>query len=268
MNAHSRGRIGALLQRYVFIHRRSLIRAFDIFFWPVTDLLIWGFVTLYLQRVAEAPTAQLIVFLIGALISWDIHYRGQQAVTISLMEEIWTRNIVNMLIAPIRLWEWISATFLYSLMKIGIITVLLTGLAHWLYHFNLLRMGWTFFPLAGSLLLFGWAIGMFTAGLLLRFGYAAEALIWGIPFLLQPFSCVFYPVETLPGWAQLIARSLPSTYAFEALRAVFQHQPVRWTTWWFLAGLTAVYFALGIGCFVWLFRRARASGHLGRLGQD
>lgn len=35
-----------------------------------------------------------------------------------------------------------------------------------------------------------------------------------------------------------------------------------------LAGLNAVYFVLGIACFVWLFRRARATGRLGRLGQD
>ena len=262
-------RIGGLCQRYLMLHRRSLIRSFDIFFWPVMDLLIWGFVTLYLQReVAAGPAAQFIVFLIGALISWDLHYRGQQAVSISLMEEIWTRNIVHMLIAPIRLWEWIAASFLYSLLKVTVITALLALLARWFYAFELVRIGWAFFPLAASLLVFGWAIGLLTAGLLLRFGYAAEALIWGIPFLMQPFSCVFYPVSALPGWAQGIARCLPTTYAFEALRAVLREGSVPWTVWPPILGLTMAYFAVSAGCLVWMFRLARIRGQLGRLGQD
>jgi ABC-2 type transport system permease protein len=262
-------RIGAMFLRYLFLHRRSLIRAFDVCFWPVMDLLIWGFLTRYLQQeVATAPAAHLLVFLIGALISWDIHYRGQQAVTVSLMEEIWTRNIVNILISPLRLWEWIAASAVYGALKVGVVTVLLAVLAKGLYAFELARIGWTFLPLAASLLIFGWAIGILTGGLLLRFGYAAEALIWGIPFLIQPFSCVFYPLATLPGWAQAIARCLPSTYAFEAMRTVLRDGTVPGTTWLWIAGLNAAYLALGLACFVWLYRRSRATGRLGRLGQD
>ncbi|MBI3996742.1 MAG: ABC transporter permease [Candidatus Omnitrophica bacterium] len=261
-------RISAIFQRYVLLHRRSLIRAFDICFWPVMDLLIWGFVTMYLQQLAGGSAAQVIVFLIGALISWDIHYRGQQAVTISLMEEIWTRNIVNMLIAPIRLWEWIAASFLYATLKVGLVTLILCVLAKTLYAFEIVRVGWTFVPLAASLLLFGWAIGLLTAGLLLKFGYAAEALIWGIPFLLQPFSCVFYPVESLPHWAQRMARCLPSTYAFEALRASLRGGTVEWSVWGWIVGLNVSYFALGLGCLIWCFQDARAAGRLSRLGQE
>ena len=261
-------RIGALFQRYVWLHRRSLIRSFDIFFWPVMDLLIWGFVTRYIQQAAGGPIAQLIIFLIGAMISWDIHYRGQQAVTISLMEEIWTRNIVNVLIAPIRLWEWVAASFLYGALKVGIVTLLLAVIAKWLYAFELVRVGWAFLPLAANLLFFGWAIGIFTAGLLLRFGYAAEALIWGIPFLIQPFSCVFYPASVLPTWAQFIARCLPSTYVFEALRMALKEGSVPWTVWPPILGLNLLYCALGAWLFVWMFGRARTTGRLGRLGQD
>ena len=261
-------RISALLLRYVFLHRRNLIRAFDIFFWPVMDLLIWGFLTLYIQQNAVGSIAQFIIFLIGALIAWDIHYRGQQAITISLMEEIWTQNITNMLIAPIRLWEWLTASFLYGLIKVSLVTLILAGVAKLLYAFDLARVGWAFVPLVANLLIFGWAIGMATSGLLLRFGYAAEALIWGIPFLLQPFSCVFYPLSILPRWAQVIARGLPSTYAFEALRAAVHGEPVRWMVWGIIVGLNSVYMAVGLGLFMWMFRQARATGRLGRLGQD
>ena len=262
-------RIGAMFRRYLLLHRRSLLRSFDIFFWPVMDLLIWGFLALYLQRSARVgPAAEVAVFLIGAMISWDVHYRGQQAVTISLMEEIWTRNIVNVLISPLRLWEWIASSLLYGALKVAVVTGLLAALSRWLYAFDLFRVGWAFLPLAAMLLVFGWAIGIFTAGVLLRFGYAAEALIWGIPFLVQPFSCVFYPLASLPGWAQAIARLLPSTYTFEALRAVLRGEPVTAASWLTILGLNALYLTLGIAGFVWLFRRAREGGHLGRLGQD
>lgn len=264
----SLARIGALFQRYLLLHRRSLIRAFDIVFWPVMDLLIWGFVSRYIQQEAEGPVAQLIVFLIGTMIAWDIHYRGQQAVTVSLMEDIWTRNVVNLLIAPIRLREWVTATFLYGALKVLAVTLLLAVLAERLYAFNLLRVGWAFVPLAASLLFFGWAIGIVTAGLLLRFGYAAEALIWGIPFLIQPFSCVFYPLHTLPVWAQVVARGLPSAYTFEALRAILQGRPVAWEAWLMIAGLNLLYFTLGMALFVWMLQQARVAGRLGRLGQD
>jgi len=181
--------IHGMFLRYVFLHRRSLmIRAFDIFFWPVMDLLIWGFVTLYVQRIAETQVAQLMLFLIGAMILWDIHYRGQQAVTISLMEEIWNRNLTNILISPLRLWEWLAATCCYGALKVGLVTLILALVAKWLYAFDLIRVGWAFLPLAANLLIFGWGIGLVTSGLLLRFGYAAEALIWGVPFLVQPFA--------------------------------------------------------------------------------
>jgi ABC-2 type transport system permease protein len=148
------------------------------------------------------------------------------------------------------------------------VTLLLAVLAQALYAFQITQIGWTLVPLAASLLMFGWAVGIGTSGILLRYGYAAEALIWGIPFLLQPFSCVFYPLETLPPWAQAIARWLPTSHTFEALRTALQGGSVDGAVWLRIAGLNALYFALGVGCFLELFRRARAAGRLGRLGQD
>src|SRR5437870_2956768 len=96
-------RIYAMLCRYTYLQRRSLPRTLNIFFWPVMELLVWGYVTLYLQR-AAVPLSNVIVFLIGAMIFWDLLYRSQQAVSLGVMEEVWTRNIINTLITPLRLW--------------------------------------------------------------------------------------------------------------------------------------------------------------------
>ena len=264
----SANRILAMFLRYAFLHRRSVVRTFDIVFWPVMNLLVWGFLSVYLRETMVSAAGGFMFFLVGAIIGWDIHYRGQLAVTISIMEEIWTRNLINVLISPLRLWEWIAATFLYGALKVSLVTAILGSLAYGLYAFNLADIGPAFVPLAASLLVFGWAIGLFTSGLLLRFGYAAEALIWGIPFLIQPFSCVFYPLETLPAWARSIAVILPSTYAFEGLRTALRAEPVTWSIWGPVIILNLCYLALGTVSLLWFYRRARDTGRLGRLGRD
>ena len=260
-------RIWAVFRRYCYLHRRSVVRSFDLFFWPVMELLLFGFLALYIRNVAPDSLGGVIFFLIGALISWDIHYRAQQAVTVPLLDELWTRNLIHLVISPLRLWEWIAATFFYGALKVGIITLILTGLAKALYAFDFWRVGWEFAPMAGGLLMFGWALGLFTSALLIRYGLAGEALIWGVPFLIQPFSCVFYPLSTLPAWAQPIARILPTTYAFEGLRAALRHEPVPSSTWIGLFGLGLVYFAAGVAVLVWMLRKARREGSLGSPGR-
>ena len=260
-------RIYAMLCRYTYLQRRSLPRTLNMFFWPVMELLVWGYVTLYLQR-AAASIANVIVFLIGAMIFWDLLYRSQQAVSLGVMEEVWTRNLINTLITPLRLWEWMVATFLYGLLKGVIVTVLLATLAVWLYHFELWRLGWWLGLFAFEVLIFGWAVGLMTAGLLFRYGYAAEALIWGIPFLIQPFSAVFYPLSVLPSWARAIAHALPSTYVFEGMRSVIQQHTLDWRLLGISTGLNMIYLTVGAVIFRALFVSARATGRLARIGVE
>jgi ABC-2 type transport system permease protein len=260
-------RIWAMTLRYLYLHRRSWVRNLSIGFWPVMDLLIWGYVTLYIRQVAGL-VGHIAVFFVGAMIFWDIHYRVQQGVTLSLMEEVWTRNIINVLISPLRLWEWVAATCLYSLMKVAGVVLVLGVLAQVLYAFRLTSVGWVAVPLAAQLLVFGWAIGIVTAGLLLRFGYAAEMLIWAIPFLIQPFSAVFYPVSVLPAPAQAVSRILPTTYVFEGLRMVLQQGRLEPSYLVWATALNLVYVAVGAAVFIRLFRAAQASGRLSRLGQE
>lgn len=262
-------RIGAMILRYLFLHKRSLPRTLEIFFWPVMDLLVWGFVTVYIQRWAQASLlGQIIVFLIGGMILWDILFRSQQSVSLSFMEEMWSRNVINLLISPLRIWEWITATFLYGLIKVALIGCVLALLAWLLYAFKLWTIG---LPLVGFitlLVLFGWGLGMATAGILLRWGHAAEALIWGVPFLIQPISAVFYPLQTLPQWLRPIAVCLPSTHIFEGMRAAIAGQPVDPMIYVLALGLDVVFAVIGAFFFTWTFAMSKRSGRLGRLGMD
>lgn len=262
-------RIRAMLWRYLYLHKRSVSRTLELVFWPVMELFVWGFVQLYFQTLVQTESARLIVFLINSLIFWDLLYRSQQGVSISIIEDIWTQNILNILISPLRIWEWLTATFIYGLAKILVITFLLAVLALGLYHFHLVNeLGFYLIPFMANLLFFGWALGVFTSGLLLRWGHAVEALIWGIPFLIQPISAIFYPLSVLPSWVQKISLLIPSTYVFEGMRAVIQNGdlPISYFLISFLLNL--IYFLVAALFFNWMYRCSRATGRLGRLGMD
>ncbi len=265
----SLNRISAMLLRYLYLHKRSVPRTFEIIFWPVMELFVWGFVTMYIQRVAGGDISRIIVFLINAMIFWDVLYRAQQSVSISIIEEIWTQNIVNLLISPLRIWEWMAATFIYGFVKTSLITIILGFLAFSLYKFNLVSAdGLYLIPMVFNLLLFGWAVGVFTAGLIIRWGHAAEALIWGVPFLLQPISAIFYPLSVLPPWVRVISRCIPSTYVFEGMRAVIATGTMPSDYFFISFGLNIFYFILGGLFFYWMYRMAHVAGRLGRLGMD
>jgi ABC-2 type transport system permease protein len=258
-----------MLLRYLFLHKRSLPRTLEIVFWPVMELLVWGFVTVYLRSLMQDSLSNLFFFLINAMIFWDILYRSQQAVSIAIVEDIWTQNIVNILVSPIRIWEWLVATFIYGLGKVLLITVILAGIALGLYRFNLIdNLGFYVIPLVANLLLFGWAVGVFTSALIIRWGHAAEALVWGVPYLLQPLSAIYYPLSVLPPWLQCISRLLPSTYVFEGMRAVSTTQRIPVGYFWLALGLNLFYFLLAGIFFKRMYLAARKSGRLGRLGMD
>lgn len=262
-------RIATLFLRYFYLHKRSVPRTLELVFWPVMELLVWGFVAVYVQSMAADSLSRVIVFLINAMIFWDILYRSQQGVTISFMEEVWAQNLTNMLVSPLRLWEWITATFLYGLAKTLVITIILVVIATGLYRFNMItELGFYMLPLIANLLIFGWALGITTSALIIRWGHAAEALIWGVPFLVQPFSAIYYPLSVLPPWVQAISRCLPSTYVFEGMRQVLRDGGMPWENWLTGLLLNGVFFAGGTVFFRWLFSQSLDQGKLVHLGMD
>jgi ABC-2 type transport system permease protein len=261
-------RIYASVLRLLYLHKRSLPRNLEICFWPVMDLLVWGFLTVYLRQISAPGTSEVILFLIGAMIFWDIMYRAQQGITIPLMEEFWSRSVTNLLITPIRTWEWITAMFTYGVLKIAVTTVLLCAIAFLLYQYNIIMFGPALIPFVFNLLFFGWALGIFTAGLLIRWSHSAEAFIWGVPFFIQPVSAVFYPLEVLPGWIRWISISLPSTHVFEGMRAVLREGFMPWRSLILSASLNVIYFAVAALFFAAMMARSRRDGRLAKLGQD
>jgi len=262
-------RIRAMFLRFLYLHKRSSARLLEIILWPVMSLLVWGFTMLYLQTLAPDTASKILCALLNAVIFWDILYRSQLLVTVSLTEEIGSQNLLNLLISPIRGWEWAVAIFLYGLTKTFVIVSLLAGLALLLYNFDLVGQMGFFLPLlALNLVFFGWILGIFTCALVIRWGRSADALIWGIPFLIQPLSAIYYPVSILPEPLQCVSKLFPSTYVFEGMRLILKTgtMPFQYTA--IGLALNGIYFLSGILFFRWMYRRAFVTGRLLRFGTE
>lgn len=263
--SHALQRIWGLVLRYLYLYRRNVARLGDVVFWPVMELVVWGFMTQYLQQL-DAPKAA--VYLLGGVILWDLLYRSQMAISLAFTEEIWARNIANIFISPVSLPEYVAATAVVGVLRglVGFLLLALLSIA--LYAFNIFALGPALVPCMLILMLFGWAIGMVTMGLILRFGKAAEALVWGVPFLFQPLVAVFYPVSILPTPLQYVARAIPATHAFEAMRHTLSTGAPLWPTLTTALLLNIVWLAGAAAFLGFMLDRMRRTGYLGKLGME
>ncbi len=254
--------IWALVLRYIFLYTRNPVRLVEMVFWPVVDLLVWGNLTLFLQRNSSQEFGNYIVFLLGAMILWDIMFRAQQGVAISFLEDVWTRNLLNVFVAPVRTTEYLGATFAVGILRIAVTGVVLGSIAWLGYAFNVFILEWWLVPFFLNLMLFGWSLGMISTALILRWGQAAESLAWAVPFFIQPVVAVFYPVADMPAWSQPVAWAFPATYIFEGMREVMRTGSMNLTLLAQALVLNLVYLAAAGGLFGWILNLTRKRGLL------
>lgn len=238
----------------------------EVFYWPLLDLLLWGFISLYLVKFKE-NVPNFVAFFIGALILWDILYRSQSGISVSFLEDIWARNFLNIFVSPLRPSEYIVSLMMVSSVKILLAASVMSLLAWLLYSFNIFLIGIMLIPFVLNLIILGWVIGIITLSVILRFGQQAEVLAWGIALLFQPVAAVFYPVSVLPPFLQVVARFVPASHVFEGMRAVIEKGAVPLTDLLWAAGLNIVYISLAFAYFFWVFRTVRKKGLLSRIGE-
>src|SRR5436305_14199275 len=212
-------RVAAMVLRYWYLLRSSFARLIELIYWPTVQMLMWGFLQTYLAGQTSLSAGAGGV-LIGAVMLWDVLFRGQLGFSISFLEEMWSRNLGNLMISPLRAAELVAALMVMSILRLAIGMVPVTLLAIWFFGFNLWALGLTLVAFFANLMLTGWAVGIFVSGLVLRNGLGAETFPWSIMFLFLPLTCVYYPVAVLPDWLQAVAWSLPPTYVFEGMRAL------------------------------------------------
>lgn len=266
MTVFSFRRVGAMVSRYWYLLRSSWPRILDLIYWPAVQMLMWGFLQTYIQQNAGYFVQAGGVF-IGAVLLWDILFRGQLGFSISFLEELYARNLGNIMMSPLRPVEFISALIIMSLIRLAIGMVPVTLMAIAFFGFNIWELGLALAAFFANLMLTSWAIGILVAGILLRNGLGAETLAWTFMFLLLPLCCVYYPVSVLPGWLQWIAWMLPPTYVFEGMRALLIDHVFRADLMLQALALNAVLFTAGCIAFLVLLSSARKHGTLLQTGE-
>lgn len=255
--------VWGLVYKFTCLCYRSLDRVFDIVYWPVISLLLWGFTSVFIA--STSSFSGVIEFFLGGAVLWSLFWRAQTDVGTFILEDFWSRNVYNLIASPVTPIELFLAIGVIGIIRCVLSFLFLNLLAWLLYAYNIMEVGGAAIALFTSvLLLFGWVIGIVIAALIFRYGLRIQVLAWSVGFIIQPFSCVFYPLDSMPGWVQAIAVVLPSTHVFEGLRHAIATGELALRPLMISLALTAVLFVLSIAYFQHALSQAKKLGLLTR----
>lgn len=264
--AFSPRRVSALVLRHLYLLRGSWPRVLELMYWPTVQMVLWGFITLFLATTSSF-VAQVPGVLLSAVLLWDVLFRSQLGTSLIFMEEMWSRNLGHLFVSPLRPYEMVCALVLMSLIRTLIAVGGAALAAVPLFHYSIFDLGLPLVAFFALLAVMGWGVGLLVAGLVLRYGVAAENIAWGAVFALQPISGVYYPVRVLPDALQSVAAAIPSSHVFEGMRALLITRTFRVDLMLYAGLLDLLYLAAGIAGFLYFFRIARVRGLLLHVGE-
>lgn len=259
-------RIAAMILRYWYLLMSSWPRLLELIYWPALQIITWGFLQNYITQNANF-FARAGGTLVGAVILWDILFRGQLGFSISFLEEMWARNLGNLMMSPLKPIEFLIALMTMSLIRLAIGVIPMTLLAMIFFDFNLYGIGFPLIAFFCNLIFTSWSVGIFVSGLVLRHGLGAESIVWTLMFGLMPLACVYYPVTLLPQWLQYVAWALPPTYVFEGMRALLMQHAFRADLMIGALVINAILLLMSFAVFLALLRSARRHGSLLQSGE-
>jgi len=259
-------RLWGMVLRHTYLLRSSWPRLLELAYWPTFQLLLWGFMTTFLLS-NSSWIAQAAGVLISAVLLWDVLFRSNLALGLSFLEEIYSRNLGQLFVSPLRPYEMVAALMLMSLIRTLISIAPAAFLALPLFGVWVFDLGFGLIAFFFNLMVMGWAVGIFVCGLLLRWGLGAESFCWLGIFLIAPITGIYYPISVLPEWLQTLSWVLPSTYVFEGMRGVLFDGVFRWDLLLGATAINALYLLLGAGFFLYMFKVARQRGLLLQQGE-
>jgi ABC-2 type transport system permease protein len=262
----SPSRVRAMVERHVYVLRGSWPRLLELIYWPAVQMLTWGFLQVYVGQ-ASGRVALAAGTFIGAMLLWDVLFRSGLGFSISFLEEMWAKNLGNLMMSPLRPSEFVASLVVMSTIRLAIGLVPVTFMAIAFFGFNLWGMGVGLGAFFANLVLTSWAVSLVISGLILRHGLGAEGLAWSITFIMLPLCAVYYPVSVLPGWLQVIAWTLPPTYVFEGMRALLLDGHFRGDLMATAFAINVLLFGLAWMVFLRLLKQARVAGSLLQTGE-
>jgi len=260
-------RIAAILLRQFYLIRGSPARLLPLFVWAAVDIVLWGFITRYLNAIAPSGL-NFVPSLLGAVLFWDFFTRVMFGVTTTFLEDVWSRNFLNLFATPLSISEYLSGLVLSSIATSSIGLVVMLVLAIVAFGLSFFVYGLMLIPFLLVLFLFGISLGVLACALVLRYGPAAEWFVWPIPAVLSPFAAVFYPLSTLPTWMQYVAHLLPPSYVFESMRAILAGGRASGTGLLWSGSLAVLYILLTGWFFTRIYRHAVRTGLIARYSAE
>src|SRR4051794_40191942 len=259
-------RIAAMVLRYWYLLRGSWPRILELAYWPTVQMIMWGFISQFMAT-NSSWVAQAAGVLIAAALLWDVLFRAQLGVSVSFLEEMWSRNLGHLFVSPLRPWELVAGMMAMSLVRtlIGMIPAALIAIPF--YDYSIFSLGLPLLAFFLNLMVMGWSVGIAVAGLILRYGMAAESFAWVSVFAFAPVSGIYYPISTLPEWLRPVAWALPSAHVFEGMRAVLFENRFPLDLFFASVALNIFYLLLAGWVFVLAFRYARDRGKLLAVGE-
>ncbi len=260
------GRIGALMLRHLYLIRGSWPRTLELAYWPALQILIWGFMTQFLATNSSVVAQAFGVLLAGVLL-WEVTVRGNFGVSITFLEEVWSRNLGHLFVSPMRPVEYIVSLLAMALIRtlIGVVPAVI--IAWLLYDYSIFTMGLPLLAFFSLLMVMGWTVGLITSAVILRHGLGAESFAWLAVFLIAPISGIYYPLATLPDWLQWVAQAFPPAHVFEGMRTALFEGRFDWARFAAAAALDAFYLLIALAVFLGAIRYARDNARLLQNGE-
>jgi len=260
-------RLGAIALRQFYLFRGSFARVIPLFAWVTIDMILWGFMTKYLN-VLSGGRYRFVPALLGAVLFWDFMSRVLQGVTTAFFEDVWARNFLNVFASPITTAEYIGGLLVCSMGTSAVGLVVMVVVAGLAFGLSFAVYGTMLVPFLLVLFLFGLSLGILGSAIVLRLGPASEWFVWPIPALLAPFAAVYYPLSTLPAWMRAISRLIPASYVFEGMRTIVSGRSFDITLFAAALGLAIAYILLAYWLFQRVFQYAVRTGLIARYSAE
>jgi ABC-2 type transport system permease protein len=260
-------RSAAIMLRQFYLMRGSAARVVPLFAWVGVDIVLWGFMSRYLNGLTTAGL-NFVPTLLGAVLLWDFFTRVMQGVTMTFFEDVWSRNFLNLFASPLRLSEYLAGLVMSSVVTSLVGLVFMLIIASVAFGLSFFSYGVVLIPALLVLFLFGIALGIAATGMVLRLGPASEWFVWPIPALIAPFAAVYYPLTTLPRWMQYVSRIIPPSYVFQNIRSVVHGGTVSWGPLVLGAVLALVYLVMASWFFSRMYRHGVRTGLIARYSSE
>ena len=259
-------KIYALSLRHIYLIKSSFPRILDLIYWPSIQIFLWGFISKFFT-LSSSYYNNTVGIILTAAILYDFLFRSSISYNMMFLEEIWSRNFTNLFIAPIKINEIIAALTLTAILRtmIGLVPAALLAIP--LFGVSIFKIGIPLVFLLLSLYIFGITLGLMVTAGLIRFGPSFENIAWASLFFLAPLGCIYYPIEILPDWLQLIANILPLVHIFEEMRNILINDVINVYQIIKSILISSAYFIFGVIIFYISYFRARKRGTLINIGE-